>query len=299
MQLLQGDDLPQRLKIDRQSSQDERRLYNLCGGKLLTRTWNELEQRDLIRLRCRNDAADYAAHTYLGLTIMAILARCCAGSVKHTITDQDDSYFTMLKHLEYLSGDDKEGRNQLDVDSRFVFKRWLDVLDIRHAQTEDDARQTLISITLDVVNAASLPVRRLVELRTERASFAAQLRENFAKAVEDYVQQLTAPGLFASDAAALQDEFRSSMQADMDRLRAELRFVALKTVLSKEVAVAITAPLAGSAVLTASGLGSVLGGTLGAAALIKVGAEYRAARNSVLEKHPMAFLYAQKGVRLY
>lgn len=74
---------------------------------------------------------------------------------------------------------------------------------------------------------------------------------------------------------------------------------AMKTLLSKEVAVAIAAPIVGSTALIASGVGSVLGGALGVAALGKVAVDYRTSRNAVYQKHPMAFLYSGKGTRLY
>jgi hypothetical protein len=110
---------------------------------------------------------------------------------------------------------------------------------------------------------------------------------------------MSQPNLTGTDAAALGDDFRRSMEQDLDRLRAELKFNALKAVLSKEVAVAVAAPLAGSAALIASGLGSFLGGALGIAALGKLAVDYRSGRNAVFQKHPMAFLYASKGISLY
>jgi hypothetical protein len=235
----------------------------------------------------------------MGLTVMAILARCCAGDLKHTITDQDPSYFAMLKHLQYLSGEDEQGTGQLDPANQAVFRRWLDTLAGGLSQAQDETRGTLVSITLDVINVGNLPVNSLLELRTDKTQFAASLRRNYAEAIEEYVSQLTVPGLKPSDARALQEEFRSKMKLDMDRLFAELRLTGLKTLLSREVAIALAAPIAGATVFAASGLGSVLGGTLGMAALAKLGVEYRASRNAVFERHPMAFLYAQKGVRLY
>ncbi len=89
------------------------------------------------------------------------------------------------------------------------------------------------------------------------------------------------------------------MEQDLSRLRDELKLNALKTVLSKEVAVAVAAPVLSITALIASGVGSVLGGAFGIAALGKLAVEYRSSRNTVFQKHPMAFLYASKGIRLY
>ena len=103
----------------------------------------------------------------------------------------------------------------------------------------------------------------------------------------------------ATDTKALLDDFRRAMQQDLDRLYDELKLNALKTLLSKEVAVAVAAPVIGSTALIASGVGSVLGGALGIAALGKVAVDYRTSRNAVFQKHSMAFLYSGKGTRLY
>ena len=298
MQLVE-DDLPQWLQIERQSGPDEHELYRIFRDKLLPETWSELRDRGLVRFQRHGDLDDSASHTYLGLTLMAILARCCAGNLKHTITDQADSYFTLLKHLQFLSGEDKAATAQTDAQSQGIFRRWLHTLGGKRPRTEDEERSTLISITLDVINAATLSVDALVELRSSKRALATQLRQNYAKAIEDYVDRLSEPGLEKNDAETLRSDFRKIMELDMARLYEELRPIARKTLLSKEVAVAIVAPIVGAAVLASSGIGVPLGGALGALALGKLSVEYRSARDAVFEKHPMAFLYSTKGVRLY
>ena len=97
-------------------------------------------------------------------------------------------------------------------------------------------------------------------------------------------------------------EKRNIFPTECDELvmpAAPAKLNAMKTLLSKEVAVAIAAPIVGSTALIASGVGSVLGGALGVAALGKVAVDYRTSRNAVYQKHPMAFLYSGKGTRLY
>ena len=89
------------------------------------------------------------------------------------------------------------------------------------------------------------------------------------------------------------------MKLDLKRLTEELEPFTLKTVLSKQLAVAIAALVVGAAVLAASGIGSTLGGAPAIGALGKLKAEYRSGRDAVFGKHSMAFLYAAKKVRLY
>jgi hypothetical protein len=298
MHLLEGD-LPAWLVMGDGEAAEEMRGYAMFSHKLLYETWRELERRKLVRPERGPRGDDYVSHTYLGLTMMAILARCCAGTHMHTITDQNDSYFTLLKHLQFLSGETEAGRAAVDGRSQETYKRWLDTLGVASSRKKDKARETLVSITLDVIDAKSLSVKDLLKLRNDKTQFAAELRQNYAKALETYLTPLSAADINQTDAQALLQDFRRAMKQDLARLLDELKLNAKKTILSKEVAVAIAAPIVGSTALIASGVGSALGGVLGAAALGKVKVEYRSSRNAVFQKHPMAFLYSGKGIRLY
>jgi hypothetical protein len=289
--------LPSWLQVDRNSSADDRHLYSMFSGKLLPDTWRELEERRLVKFEKHGDFSDYASHTYLGLCMMAILARCCAGSLKCTITDQNDSYYSLLKHLQFLSGE----HESIDPSktARQPFERWLTALGVANARLVDKTRETLVSITLDVIDAKKLPVESLLRLRQDKTGFASELRQNYARSIQEYVDKMVDPKLSKTDITALAEDFRRKMEQDLNRLRAELKLSALKTVLSKEVAVGVAAPILGSTALVASGVGTILGGALGIAALGKLAVEYRTGRNSVFQKHPMSFLYASKGIRLY
>lgn len=150
-----------------------------------------------------------------------------------------------------------------------------------------------------MIDAKKLPVESLLRLRQDKTSFASELRQNYARSIQEYVDRMVDPKLSKTDITALAEDFRRKMEQDLNRLRAELKLNALKTVLSKEVAVGVAAPILGSTALVASGVGTVLGGALGIAALGKLGVEYRSSRNAVLQKHPMSFLYTSKGIRLY
>lgn len=298
MKLIDGD-LPPWLQVDRMSESGEREAFSMFSHKLLPETWLELKKRGVVQFKRYGDLDDYVSHTYLGLTLMAILARSCAGTLKHTITDRVDAYGSFLKHLEFLSeSQDKRGGRRRPA-SRKPFQRWLGVLGVQGPQSEDVERDKLVSITLEVIDAQSLSVDALVRLRTDRKALASELRQHYAEAVEEYVDKLSAPALIETDALTLREEFRRKMTLDMKRLYEELAPVAKKTVLSKEVAVAVAAPIVGAAILTSSGIGSLLGGALAAGALGKLRTEYRSARDTVFAKHPMAFLYAAKRARLY
>src|SRR5215469_2054461 len=95
------------------------------------------------------------------------------------------------------------------------------------------------------------------------------------------------------------DEFRSKMDLDLKGLFEELGPQAKKTIAARDLWIALAVPMAGAAILSASGLGSVLGGALAIGALGKLKIDYAAARDATFKNHSMAFLYAAKGVRLY
>ena len=98
----------------------------------------------------------------------------------------------------------------------------------------DKTRETLVSITLDVIDAKEIPVESLLRLRQDKTSFASELRQNYARSIQEYVDKMVDPKLSKTDITALAEDFRRKMEQDLNRLRAELKLSALKTVLSKE-----------------------------------------------------------------
>jgi hypothetical protein len=290
--------LPTWLQVNRTSvDAEERHLYGMYRYKLLPETWNALEELRLVQSDRRGDFDDYVAHTYLGLTIMAILARCCAGTLRHTITDRDESYLALTRCIQSL--DNPDGLTRGRRSRKTLSERWLNALGMAQSHVEQEIREVLLTITLDVIDTKSIPLDVLLALRNDKSKLTGELRQNYAKAIQDCVDEITEPGRTKTDMQFLIEEFRRRMQQDLARLYAELRPLGCKTVLSKEVAVAVVAPILGSTSLIASGVGPILGGAIGIGALGKLAAEYKSSRASVFQRHPMAFLYASKGARLY
>src|SRR5260370_2502984 len=222
MELLAGE-MPSWLQVDRTSGSEDRHLYSMFSNKLLPETWHELQQRRLVKFERHGDFNDYASHTYLGLTLMAILARSCSGTLKHTITDQNDSYYALLKHLQFLSGEHESSAGTKGSTLKQPFTRWLKTLGATSSRTRDKTRETLVSVSLDVIDAKDLSVENLLTLRHDKSKFAAELRQNYAKSVEDYIDKISAASLTKTNATALAEDFRNRMGQDLDRLRAELK----------------------------------------------------------------------------
>ena len=93
---LLGDDLPSWLTIPRQAESDDNRRYSMFSKKLLHETWHEMERRNLVRMEPGHGGDDYVSHSYLGLTMMAILARNCAGTQKHCVWQLNLAHFGSL-----------------------------------------------------------------------------------------------------------------------------------------------------------------------------------------------------------
>jgi hypothetical protein len=105
----------------------------------------------------------------------------------------------------------------------------------------DQERHTLVSITLEVIDAKSISMDNLVRIRSDKTALATLLRQNYANAVEEYVGRLTQANLNETDDISLREDFRRKIELDIKGLYEELRSVATKTVLSKEVTVAVVA----------------------------------------------------------
>jgi len=297
---LVSQDLPTWLQVDFGSEDEDYKLYQIYKYKLLPETWEELKARHLVKFKRHGDLDDYASHTYLGLTIMSILARSCAGTLKHTITDRDAAYGTLMEHLKYLSGN-PQSRNpsNLSDSTQTFFKAWLNSLGIIEESAKNERREALINITLDVIDARQISLETLIRLRQDKSAVAAELRQHYSSSIESYVDQFCSPELTESDRSELTNSFQAEMENDLLRLQEEMRLTAARTLLTKELAVAAIAPVLGNLDLIASHVDPIYAGLLGVGALGKIAIEYRSARNTVFKSHPMAFLYKAKKRRLY
>jgi hypothetical protein len=74
-------DLPSWLQMDRVAEDQDHQTFSMFRNKLLPETWQELKERGMVQFKRHGDLDDYVSHTYLGLTLMAILAKCCAGGI--------------------------------------------------------------------------------------------------------------------------------------------------------------------------------------------------------------------------
>lgn len=251
------------------------RRYDIYPQKLLQESWELLLDFQMtgpvLQKRGRSRATEAA-----GLTVMSILPDCCAGTTRSRVTDRGSAYATLAGVI---------GANAVEV-----------------ADGNADVTSQLVPISLEVIDAASIDLKKLIEFRQreqrERSSDYTQLRHRYLEGLEKYVKALTSVQGRASDAQEIKRNFQSDMEHDFDNLKEELGFARRDALLSKEVLVTALAA-AGSVAALAFGVAlpilgavTVVGGPAAIAGLFHAGNKYFSARRAILEKHPMAYCYA-------
>lgn len=236
-------------------------------GKLLPETWDMLHEVGLVG---RPGPSGRALEDSLGLALMSILTECCAGATKATMTDRQVAYerLTSLLHAD----------DQLEADA-----------------AGRDFHQTLVPVTLEIVEAASLPLSELVAFRRRekraRSKDLAQLRKRYRERLEEQVRLLAAART-RSDAEEIKRQFHFDMAADLNALRGELRLAKSDVLTSKELTL-LASTVGGSAMKVATG--ADLLAAAAAAVPIAVGAinsriKYIKERRAIVSKHPMAYM---------
>jgi hypothetical protein len=265
--------LPPQFYFARRSGLRVDEQYEMYPEKLSPDSWDLLRNARLSGKLLPN--SDYPLSEFGGLMVMSILADCCAGTTRSRITDRGNAYATLAGFL----GNDPTGPK------------------VRKA----DAHGQLVPISLKVIDTSRVSIDALIRLRKreekESGHTLRDLRHRYVDGLEVYVDRLVNQKATKADAMEIQRQFANDMKADFKDLRAELGFARNEVFLSKEFfATVLTAtgtvaswlygaPLALEGVITAAGVPAAIGGLLG------VRNKYLKERQSVMKKHPMAYLY--------
>jgi hypothetical protein len=247
--------------------------YEIYPEKLLDQSWELLKRKQLRGELLPN--SDYPLSEFGGLMIMSVLADCCAGTTRSRVTDRGEAYATLAGFLRGMPAGEK----------------------IRKA----DAWGQLVPISLSAINISKLSMDRLIKLREREAKESGQslrdLRHRYTDGLEKYVDRLANEKSTKKDALEIQRQFVEDMKGDVRDLKKELGFARNDAFLSKEFfATVLTGvgtaaswlfgmPFAIEGVITSTGGPAAIGGLLG------VRNKYLQAREEVLKKHPMAYLY--------
>jgi hypothetical protein len=248
--------------------------YEIYPQKFLQQTWDLLHNLQLAGDPRAN--ADFPLSRPAGLSVMSILADCCAGKTRARVTDQGSAYATISNLLQGVSTP-------------------------RGSEEETKSRETFVSIGLETVNLSKIPLRRLIDfrMRERKASGHAyrDLRHRFVDRMEAYVDTITKTKGNQTDADNLSGELAEALKDDLATLRDELGFARNDVIFSKEM---ITAAVAGLGTIAAFAFGAPMlvegvvtltGAPVTIGGLLSSRNKYLATRRSVLQKHPMAYLY--------
>ena len=249
--------------------------YEVWPQKFSTETWDLMMRHNLAGRPLAN--GDYPFTQEGGLLIMAKLADACAGSQFARVTDR------LMAYGLIGSGGRRPG-------------------------TEAE----VIPITLDLIDASSIPLQNLIALRQReererRGSDYTRMRHNYADKVQAQVAALgQTHDQFDRD--ELNRQFRSTMETDLKDLRREVGGEKLDLVFKPVVVATIVAG------------GSIWAGALDAPAAIAAGAaaavgselkdiaktiagflgdglKFDRKQRETMAKHPMAYMYALSSVR--
>jgi hypothetical protein len=248
-------------------------VYEIYPQKFLQETWRLLCDSKLSGTLLPNN--DYPLSQPAGLTIMSILADCCAGKTRCRVTDRSAAYATLTGIFGTDAANGPEEGNIL--------------------------HERLVPITLNILDLQSIELEDLIKFREreekESGHTIRDLRHRYVASLEGCVKRLTTQVGNATDAPEIIREFADDMKIDFKKLQSEIRGAGLNAVLSKEVLVTALAavgtvasfafglsiPLLGA--VSTAGVPATVGGVLGAVN------QYLTARRSILQDHPMAYLY--------
>lgn len=241
--------------------------------KLLSQSWEILrEARMAGRLL---DNSDYPLTEYAGLTVMSILADCCAGTTRSRVTDRGDAYATVAGLL---------GNNP-------------DAPKVKRAE----AHAQLVPISLKVIDATAIDLGALIKLRKreekESGSSLRVLRHRYLEGLEAYVAGLADTKSTKADAKEIQQKFSDDMKQDLKDLKTELGRARTDVLTSNEIIATVVAGLGtaaswlAGAPLALEGVTTLGGASVAVGGLIRVRNKYLKERETILRKHPMAYLY--------
>lgn len=251
-------------------------IYEMYPQKLLPKTWEELRKASMAgRLRANGD---YPFMEPAGLTIMSILADCCAGQSKARITDRGDAYASI---------------NSLLVDSPMSAAS-------RHSDADG-----LVPFALQVASLDGFDLNDLIDFRVreekEKGHSLRDLRHRYVDHMSKYLDRIRKEAKSKSDVDEIRYQYLDDMRIDLAHLKGEISRARREAILSKEVLVT----LVGGAALLAAITGGVpvelpsvvapTGAIVTLGGLFGVGNKYATARKNILQKHPMAYLYEVAG----
>lgn len=254
-------------------------VYEVYPQKLLPETWDLLVEAGLAGRALSNQ--DYPTSGPTGLSLMSLLADCCAGKSLARITDRSAAYASLASLFT----------NPIPVGSEKAADR-----------------EALLAISLKIADSEKLPLSRWLKLRKREIAAAdghhvRDLRHRFVAALEKQAAEL-AEARSQAERLDIQAGIEQDMQDDWKDLHEALKLEAWQMLPTKEVLVSVLSGIGafGSLALNNLPMPEVISSTGAMASiggLLASRSKYVKARRKVLQDHPIAYLYeSQGGLRL-
>ena len=249
--------------------------YEIYPQKLFPDTWQLLQSCKLVGSPTWRSGRPTAAPT--GLSLLSIVADCCAGDTLARITDQGAAYATLAGMFVGEPGP--------------------------QTGPDEQTREQLVAIPLRVVDADSFSLASLIDLRKREAAtpeghHIRDLRHRFVNRVEEQARQLSS----ASSALArdeLRRQFEQEAKDDFRSLREALKAQVTQVIGTKEV---LTSLIGGLGVVANAGHNYPMADVVsGVGAIVSIGgllatwSKIVQERRKVLQEHPIAYLYEVRG----
>ena len=249
-------------------------IYEVWPQKLAADTFELMQRHSLTRLPLPN--GDYPFTPEGGLLVMSKLADACAGTRFARVTDRLMAYG--------LIGSGSQ----------------------RRATAAE-----VVPITLDLIDASSIPLKNLITLRKKEASERGgsdytKLRHNYADVVQNHISELSS-AVDPFEREELNRQFRDRMKSDLRDLRRELGGnkidLVLKPILVAGIVAGGTLATGGTApVALAAGAVAAAGSSMNDVAktvadFFSSHLNFNRKQKETMTKHPMSYMYALSSIR--
>src|SRR5580698_1704901 len=216
-ELLVRRELPRSFFFRATSLHDEHvAIFRIFTGKLMFRTWQMLREAGLAG-PCSD--SETSTNPFVGLTIMSILADCCAHCTFTRITDLGAAYAS----LQSVLADGQEQQSEI-------------------------IKGELVPILVKTVDPKRLGLRRLIDFRKNENAASRELRHRLQKHLDEQAGIIAASKTPAERAEALR-QFECDSHDDLKLLKEALKLNTLRSLGSKEIMTTMVASL-GTAMLT-------------------------------------------------
>lgn len=242
--------------------------YEVYSEKLMHKTWRMLADSGLAGERRGHD---HPTSRNMGLTIMSILADCCAKDTYTRVTDRATAYASLQSLLA----------DGLDAEAQTI-------------------KNELLPIAVRTVNPKRLSLKRLIAFRKKEGPAARDLRHRLLKHIDDQAE-IVAKSKSKTEREEALRQYEEDTTDDFKMLKDALKLKTQEALGLRELLITIAgvAGMAASAGLDASSsmpeVATFAGGGVAIGGLIAAKSKFASERLKLLQEHPTAYIYEAAG----